>query len=304
MELLFAFPETSLKDSILTIGTFDGVHLGHQQVIQRLVAVARQKSVPSVAITFTNHPKDILRPEKALERLSTLDQKKRELELLGLDVLVALTFSPELREKSAEVFLHEVRDSFKFSHIVLGHDAQFGKERRGNPEFMAHHARANGYTYEYLETFKHNDHTVSSTLIRAAIREGNLDEASGLLGRRYSLSGEVIKGDGRGRQLGFPTANVEVLGKCIPPCGVYSVLVRCGKKEYNGLANLGHLPTVKRAGDITLEVHLFEFTGDLYGEELEVEFHHFLRQEREFGSLEDLKKQIFLDVERAQALSW
>jgi riboflavin kinase/FMN adenylyltransferase len=301
MELLFTFPKKPFVGSVLTIGTFDGVHLGHQQVLKKLVKASRERGLPSVAITFTNRPKDVLLPGEAPNRLTTIEEKARQLELLGIDLLVALTFTPELRDKSAESFLETLKQVFQFRHFVLGHDSRFGKGRRGDRDFVAQKMDAFQYTYECLDAFQIYGKTVSSTEIRRAIRAGNLSLAADLLGRSYSISGPVVHGDGKGRVLGFPTANIELQERCLPPFGVYAVLGRCEGKEYHGVANLGCSPTLKERGEPTLEAHLFDFDGSLYEKTLEIEFHRYLRKEKKFDSVKALQAQIELDSEQARS---
>ncbi len=296
VEVLHALPEIPFANAVLTIGTFDGVHLGHQQVLKKLIAASHARGMPSVAVSFVNHPKGLLRPDRAVESLGTHAQKIRWLGDLGLDVLVALTFTKELQHKSAELFLSELKEAFHFAHIVLGHDAQFGEGRRGNPEFVAAHAEEMEYTFEYLDAFKWHDLVVSSTEIRKAIRSGDLATAAELLGRPYSIAGEVVTGDGRGKEIGYPTANVDVIGRCLPPHGVYAVTATVDGATHGGIANLGRSPTLKQRDEPLLEVHLLDYSGSLYGKELEVEFHHFIRDEKQFADSSALKAQIAQDL--------
>ncbi len=297
MEILHALPEVPFSDSVVTIGTFDGVHLGHRKVLETLVAAAQKRGVPSVAITFTNHPKDVLRPERPLERLTTPEQKNSGFEAIGVDILIALTFTPELSKMSASEFLNEVKESLAFSHLVLGHDARFGRGREGDRAFVASKSEEMNYTFEYLDALRVHELVVSSTEIRLRIREGNLGQAMELLGRFYSLEGEVIHGDGRGKSVGYPTANIEIVGRCLPPYGVYAITSDFDGAHLHGIANLGISPTLKTHDQPLLEVHLFDFDGDLYGKRLQVELHRFIRPESKFSGVDELRDQIARDIE-------
>jgi riboflavin kinase/FMN adenylyltransferase len=289
---------SGLGPAALTIGTFDGVHRGHQVVLNRLRAVADAEECPAAVITFTNHPRDVLRADRTVETLCDPAQKVRLLESHGVDILILLTFDEELSQHTADQFLHEVSTALPFSHLVLGHDSRFGKDRGGTPDRVSKLAGEMHFALEYLPALDVDEAPISSTRIRALIREGCLAEAADLLGHEYQLSGEVVRGQGDGKRLGFPTANVYPVHRCLPPFGVY-VATADGRP---GVANLGLAPTLQQLTVPRLEVHLFDTSEDLYGKRLDVTLHHFLRPEKTFTSEGELRAQIAVDVESARRL--
>lgn len=285
----------------LTIGTFDGVHKGHQFILEQLRKAIGPSGQISV-LTFTNHPSHVLRPEQSIPLLCTVAHKTKLFEQYGVDNVVIIPFSSHLSDYRAESFIEYIRAFIPFSHLVLGHDARLGKNRHGDKETMQQLAKHWQFEIQYLDPYKNGDAPISSTTVRQAIQKGNFQEAERLLGRPYSIYSAVEKGLGKGKKIGFPTANIDVSELCLPPLGVYAVNVICGQEKLKGVANLGIAPTLKTDQRPTLEVHLFSQDQDLYGKYVEVFFQKFLRPEKKFKSVEDLKKQIQIDVDLAKEL--
>lgn len=288
------------KPVILTIGNFDGVHKGHLFLLQTMLKKAGT-SHHTCAITFNNHPSETLRPENPTPLLCTIPHKIKLMEETGLNSLILLNFNPKLASLTAEAFIQKIRSSIPFSHLFLGHDATIGKGRGGNQETMQTLAHKFGFEVHYVTEYKQAEHALSSTQIRKLLRHGEIKPVEELLGRPYSIYSTVVQGIGKGKQIGFATANIDVSGLCLPPYGVYAVSMK--RKDgllLQGIANLGVAPTIKEAGQPTLEVHLFNAHLDLYGENVEVIFHQFIRPEKKFASIEDLKQQIQADIKMAQ----
>lgn len=282
----------------LTIGTFDGVHLGHQAVLQYLLKISTGAHQPHIAaaFTFTNHPSEILRPERSAPLLTAPTFRYRLLERFSLQRVFAIGFTPELAQLSAEEFLGQLRQRIPFAHLVLGHDATIGKGKEGRREIVEALARKMGFGITYLPPFHVHGVPISSSLIRDAVRQGKLNDAKSWLGRPYSLTGYIVPGHGRGRKLGFPTLNIDVRRLCLPPFGVYAVEFRAHQETHEGIANLGLAPTIRMDRPPTLEVHLFDHPGRTTTGLVEVVLHSFIRPERKFATLEELRHQIAIDV--------
>lgn len=285
---------------VVTIGNFDGVHLGHQAIMKRARTLADSNNDNLVIITFENHPSQVLRADRSVELLCSVEHKLSLLESHGADVTVLIAFDKAFSEQDPETFLRQLRESIPFSHLILGSDARFGKGREGTPSRVRELADKLGFAVEYLEKEICGSRPLSSTSIRKCIKEGNFAEAEEMLGRRYTIVSKVVHGDGRGKKLGFPTANINVSGLCLPPFGVYSVDLLTGAKRIPGVANLGYAPTVRDDSSPVLEVHLFDYENDLYGCEVEVLFKSYIRPEQKFSCLEDLQAQISRDISTAK----
>lgn len=289
-----------LKPAALTIGNFDGVHLGHQTVINRVVELARKEQEHSVALTFLNHPYEVLNPNKSMTRICTTKHKLKLLESKGIDATILLRFTYEFSCQTAEQFLIGLFERFPFKHLVLGHDAVMGKDRQGDPGRIKKLAQALNFQVEYVAPFLMNDKPVSSSLIRESIQNGNLQEAGKMLGRAYSIYSHIIRGKGKGQTLGFPTANIDTDGLCLPPLGVYAIRLSIDGSNFPGVANLGIAPTLREDEKPILEVHLYEKDIDLYGKDVEVTFHTYIRPEKKFSTIDQLKDRIKLDIEEAK----
>ncbi len=285
----------------LALGVFDGVHLGHQAVHARALAGRDREGGTCGVLTFDPYPIRVLAPAKAPRRLlASLDHKAEILERLGVDFLLALPFDLARAGQEAEDFAREIAAA-EVRTVAVGEDWRFGKARQGDVALLARLAGTLGFRLDAVAPVMMEGERISSTRIRQAIRDGNLAAAARMLGRPYTVEGRVAEGRKLGRQIGFSTANVERGEEQFPPDGVWAVRARAGENCFRGVANLGLRPTVD-GENRSLEVHLFDFSGDLYGQVLEVEFVSFLRGERKFASLEELKAQIGRDAEQAMYL--
>ncbi|HHL3492060.1 TPA: bifunctional riboflavin kinase/FAD synthetase [Legionella pneumophila] len=284
------------KGAVATIGNFDGVHLGHQHLIKALRAKADEMNLPLVVLLFEPQPKEYFHREKAPARLSTLREKIDVLNLCQVDYIYCIKFDAILAQTSALNFAQfYLFEALKIRYLLVGQDFRFGKNREGDVNLLKTLGAHYSCEVTVQSDFLIENEKISSTRIREALQEGNLQFAAKLLGRPYSMCGRVIKGDGRGRQWGIPTANLGMHRLSIPLQGVYVVQVHINSKAYSGVANIGKRPTVAGTKNI-LEVHLFDFHGSLYGQLLQVIFLHKLRDEVKFSSVESLITQINSDI--------
>ena len=291
------------RRTTITVGTFDGVHCGHQEVLREIVRRARQADRASVLVTFEPHPLEIVAPERAPRLLTTPEEKLGLWPLFGLDYVHVLAFTPVLREMSPERFVrHILVDRLRVGELVIGYDHGFGKDRKGDVETLRRLAAELEFTVDVVGAVSVGDDAVSSTEVRRALETGDLAAAERALGRPYTALGRVLRGAGRGRGLGFPTANLEIdPRKCLPPAGVYAVWAEIGGRRWQAMANLGPRPTF---GDerTALEVHVLDWPGAaLYGARLIVEFVERLRDVRRFSGPHELAAQLDHDRDRARA---
>ena len=286
----------------LAIGFFDGVHLGHQQIIRQTISDARQHEATALIVTFDRHPNTVVAPERAPQLIYPLTHKLAVLESLGVDVTLLIHFDKAFSERSGEEFVRTLGcEAGPIRSVCVGANFVFGHKRSGDVGLLRKLGAELNFTVHGLAAVALDGKAVSSTRIRQAIAAGNLDTAGQMLGRAYSLRGQVIEGDRLGRQLGFPTANVEVSGLVLPPGGVYAAHARCGENLYRAVVNIGLRPTLQRTEpQLRVEAHLIDFSGDLYGRELELIFLEKLRAEKKFPSLDDLRRQIANDIAEAQ----
>lgn len=283
----------------LALGVFDGVHVGHRAVIGCALAAAKARGGQTVVVTFDPHPIRVLAPEKAPRALlATLDHKAHLLAELGVDVLLAISFDESFAKVEAEDFLKSLCIP-AVKTLAVGEDWRFGHARRGDVALLKRFSITHGFTLEAVPPVMADGERISSTRIRQAIRDGNVSGVAAMLGRAYSIEGTVREGKRLGRQLGFPTANLLTGDVQLPPDGVWVVRVEVDGMPYGGVANLGFRPTVDGAAHL-LEVHLFDFTEDLYGANVEVTFLDYIRAEKKFGSLDELKAQIACDAVEAR----
>jgi riboflavin kinase/FMN adenylyltransferase len=288
------------KHSIVTVGTFDGVHKGHRVVIDKLHDLKEKSGCRSVILTFDPHPQLILKNRsKEIKLLSTTDEKLEIFQNLGVDVVYVLKFTKEFSSTSAEEFLKKyLVDGIGLEHLVLGFDHSFGKNREGNLETLK--ALTGKYDFDLykVEEFK-GDSRINSTSIRNLLMNGNLKGAAEILGDNYSFEGTVVTGDRRGKTLGFPTANVKLSDthKLIPKNGVYFVKVMVEEGEYFGMMNIGNRPTVSTCNEIFIEVNIFNFDKNIYGKKIRVVFKEYIRDEKKFNSLDELVNQLNKDKE-------
>jgi riboflavin kinase/FMN adenylyltransferase len=286
--------------TVVTVGNFDGVHLGHRSILARVCQRARELDCQPVALTFDPHPAKVLKPEGNLRLLTTPAQKVKLLEAAGVSVVV-MPFTREFAAIPAREF---VRDYFverlKVREVVIGHDYRFGYKRQGNIELLQQMGQTFGFTVQVVWAVEVEDAVVSSSLIRAMLQLGKVREANRLLGRAYGVTGRVVAGKGRGAKvLGVPTANLVSENDLLPSCGIYAVWVIKDGHRLPGVANIGTCPTFDNQ-ELTLEVHLLDFNGDLYGEMLQVEFVSRLRDEQRFSSIDELAAQIRADMTEAR----
>jgi riboflavin kinase / FMN adenylyltransferase len=293
----------------VAIGVFDGVHLGHQQVIRQTVTDAEQQEALAVVITFDRHPNAIVAPARTPELIYSLPQKIRAIESLGVDVTWVIQFDHAFSQQTGEQFVHRMVQDFGHIHsICVGSEFTFGHKRSGNVDLLRRLGQEFHFLVHGLAAVALDGEVVSSTRIRDAIRSGQLDAASQMLGRGYALAGKVVRGDALGMKLGFPTANLEIAGVVLPPNGVYAAHahIRTGalaEAVYRAAVNIGVRPTVATSqSQRRAEAHLIDFKGELYGQELELTFVEKLRDEKKFVSLEELKAQIARDADTARRL--
>lgn len=289
---------------IVTVGTFDGVHLGHWRVLEEIGARAAAVDGRSVLVTFDPHPLRIVRPAAAPPMLTTPDEKKTVLAESRLDYVVFVAFTPELREYSPRRFVTELLLSrLGMSELVIGYDHGFGKGRSGDVDTLRVIATECGFALDVVEAVHADDTAISSTSIRRALLEGRLADATRALGRPYPLSGIVVRGDGRGRELGFPTANIRVSGvdKLVPAAGIYACTASVAGVRHMGALHIGPRPSFPGA-DPTVEVFLLDFEGRLYGHEIRLELVEYLRPVAAFGTVQSLKEQMRVDVERTRVV--
>jgi len=285
----------------LALGVFDGVHVGHRAVIGRVLEAAKREGGKAGVVTFDPHPIRVLAPDRAPQALlATLDHKARLLAALGVDLLLAIPFDEAFSQMEAEVFLDQLCRA-DIRTLSVGEDWRFGRGRRGDLAMLRQVSAKRGFRLEAVPPVMQDGERISSTRIRQAIRDGSLPAVAGMLGQPYSVEGPVVEGRKLGRQLGFPTANVAIGDVQLPPDGVWAVRANLDEERLEGVANLGIRPTVDGTSR-TLEVHLFDFVGDLYGRTLEVTFVFYLRGEQKFESLEALTSQIEADAEAARAV--
>ena len=290
--------------TVITVGTFDGVHRGHWLVLEALRRRAGQEGMPAVLVTFHPHPLQIVRPDDAPQLLTTPLEKKEILAESALDYAVFIPFTDTLRTYPPERFVEEILiGRLRMKHLVIGYDHGFGRGRSGDVDTLKQIGVKLGFSVDVVDALKTEGDAISSTKIRHALREGRVEEAARGLGRPYSVRGPVVRGDGRGKALGFPTANIHVpdAHKLLPKEGVYAVCATLRSGTYAGVLHLGPRPTF-RGSPPSVELHLFGFDGDLYGEEVRVEFCAWLRGIHRFGSNRELVEAIQTDCDRALEL--
>ena len=288
----------------LAIGVFDGVHLGHQAVIQRALDDAREAGGAAVVVTFDPHPMRLLRPGQAPRLLTATEHKIRLIRDLGIQHILAIPFDRAFAETPADVFIRQLAATGQpLREICVGFEWCFGKGRAGNLELLRQLGAELGFNEVGVPAVRAEGQIVSSTWTRAAVETGDFALAARLLGREYTVLGTVVAGDKLGRKLGFPTANLSVHSEQFPPNGVYAVAARWREETFPGVVNIGVRPTVHAAGgQRLLELHLFDFDRDIYGEEVEVAFRRFVRAERKFANLDELRAQIGRDA--AEVREW
>ena len=296
-----------LSFAVVTSGTFDGVHVGHQKILSRLQEIAKKKDGETVVITFWPHPRMVLHPEEtALKLLNTFEEKAELLKAQGIHHLVRIPFTKGFSQLSSEEFITQILvQTIGTKKLVIGHDHHFGKNREGSFEQLKLDGPKYGFEVEEIPRQDVDHVGVSSTKIRRALDEGDIVTASHLLGHTYSITGRVIIGDKLGRILGYPTANIEIDSyyKLVPADGIYAVTVQYSHKLLKGMLYIGNRPTINGVKR-NIEVNIFDFNDEIYGETLTIHFHQLIRNDIKFNDLEELKRQLSLDkVETLKALS-
>jgi riboflavin kinase/FMN adenylyltransferase len=290
-----------LRSVCLTLGIFDGLHLGHQKIIRRVIEKANHLGGTSCVVTFDPHPREVLSPEAAPDLLTATEKKSQLIEKLGVEALCLIRFTPEFANIEARAFVRDfLIKTLRIKAIVVGYDWRFGKDRKGDVHLLREMNEGNGYDVEQVDRIEVDGQPVSSTLIRGLVLEGNLRRAAKYLGRRYSITGTIVAGSRMGREIGFPTANIEPHHEAVPPNGIYAVWVDIGDTRKPGTLNIGYRPTVSTEKKKTVEVHIMDFYHDIYDQEIEVTFVEKLREEKKFPSIGALAEQIKKDVERAR----
>jgi len=287
---------------VLTLGNFDGVHLGHQAIFSKVVARAGEIGGNSIAFTFEPHPLKVIAPERSPRLLNTFHGKMKLIAASGIDVVICANFTRAFADQNPEDFAREVlHEKIGVREVYVGYDYAFGKGREGSIESLKRMGRTYGFEVGVIEAVKVNGIVVSSSTIRDMVDEGRVDYAAKLLGRNYSIEGEVVHGAQRGQKIGFPTANLSTANELIPAYGVYAVLVSVNGRMVKGVASIGVRPTFD-SGPVSVEVYLLDFEGDLYGEQMEVSFVKRLRGEKKFADSEALARQIRKDVNEAEQI--
>lgn len=287
----------SVNKSILTLGTFDGVHLGHSEILKKLVLEGREENLESVVLTFFPHPRMVLQKDSEIKLLNTIEEKGLLIEKLGVEKLIIHPFSQEFSRLTAEEFVKDILvDKLNIAKIIIGYDHRFGRNRTANIDDLIEYGKTYNFEVEQISAEEVNDITISSTKTRNALLEGNIELANNFLGYHYFLSGKVEKGSQIGRTINFPTANISVLEdyKLIPKEGVYIVSAIIDGENVNGMMNIGYKPTVN-GEKLSLEVNFFDFDKNLYNKNITVSFLKRIRDEQKFDSIDELKNQLEKD---------
>ena len=304
MKVLHALKEyDNTKPATVTIGSFDGVHLGHNLVLSQLNSIAKQQGTLSVVLTFAPHPRVFFNKKARLKLLNTESEKIALLADKGVDVLIIQAFDATFAEQSPEIFIKKLVSRLQMQHLLIGYDHSFGKNKAGNFEFIQNISKEFNFKTHRISSYKLEQDTISSTLIREALQDGKITNANKYLGYQYAIEGVVVKGNQLGRTIGFPTANIEVSdkNKLMPKQGVYVVRAMVDRQQVYGMMNLGIRPTVD-GKKMVIEVYLFDFNSNIYGKEIKVSFVQRLRNEQKFSSVTALKEQLILDEKKSRII--
>jgi riboflavin kinase/FMN adenylyltransferase len=290
------------RNTLLTVGVFDGVHLGHQRLISELLEQAARKKLLAGVVTFRQHPEDLLSAGRKLPFLTDIATRTKLLKEEGVDFVAPLSFTAQLARLDARAFIGLLQKHLKMRGLIIGSDFALGKAREGDTGALKKLGREMDFSVTVVPPLEINGEVVSSTSIRKALADGDMGKVHELTGRYYSLYGSVVTGAGRGEGMGFPTANLNVsAGQAIPPDGVYASLAHINGKVYQSMTNVGRNPTFGK-NERTVESYLIDYSGDLYGHELSVDFVTRLRSEKKFGNIEELKRQVAEDVRRGKTI--
>jgi len=290
------------RGTVLTIGVFDGVHLGHQHLISKLMEQARKMDLLAGVVTFRHHPEDLLSSQTKLPFLTDMDARISLLKNEGVDIIVPLSFTSELSQLDARKFVSLLKKYLKMNGLVVGSDFALGKGRKGDTSALQKLGESMGFSVTVVEPLMINKEVVSSTTIRKALADGDMNKIHKLAGRSFSLQGKVISGTGRGVGMGFPTANLDIsLGQALPPDGVYASWAHINGKAYQSMTNIGQCPTFG-SHERTVETYIVDYKGDLYDSELKIDIVARLRDERKFDTEDELKAQVAEDVKQGKSL--
>jgi riboflavin kinase/FMN adenylyltransferase len=290
------------EETLLTIGVFDGVHAGHRYLLEKLQQRAAEKNLLSGVVTFSPHPQSVLYPHNQLPWLSSLDDRVKTFQELGVKTIAVLTFTPRIAQLSARDFISLLKKYLEMRGIVVGPDFALGQGQQGNIDLLRALGREMEFSVEVIPSYTINGEIVSSTLIRRVLAQGDMRKVERLMGRYFQLGGKVITSDKRGRVLGFPTANLDIRPQqALPANGIYATVAQVDGKQFSSATNIGVRPTFGNGGK-TVETHLLNYKGDLYGKDMRLEFVQKLRDEQSFPSSEDLKAQIEKDVREVEAI--
>ena len=290
------------KDMLLTIGVFDGVHLGHKYLISQLKEHARQQDLISGVVTFRQHPQEVLSPQTKLSYLTDLEQRINLLKNEGVEAVITLSFTPELAKLSAREFVGLLKKYLRIRGLIVGPDFVLGRDGEGNANFLRTLGQETDFSVTAVSPIMINGEVVSSTAIRNALANGDMKKVHDLIGRFFSLRGRIITGDGRGAKLGFPTANLDIkLEQALPADGVYATRVHIDNKVHQSVTNVGKRPTFG-GGERIVEVYILDYNSDLYGHELEIDIIERLRGEKRFSTVAELQKQMVEDIKQSRAV--
>ena len=290
-----------LKPTVLTLGVFDGLHLGHQRIMQTVVERARVTGAAATAITFDPHPRAVLHPESAPPMLQTLDQRLANFEVLGIEQAIVIAFSKDFAAQPADVFLEEIiRDRLHAREVYLGKGFAFGKDRGGNIDLLRKKSVELGFIADEVDEVQIRGQRISSSRIRHLLAEGRVNLARRMLGRPYGVEGVIIRGNRRGHTIGFPTANLKPHNRVIPRFGVYATATLIDGTWRKSITNIGVRPTFENDAEPSIETYIFDFDGELYGDVIRVRFLHRIRDERKFNGIDELKAQIERDTRGAR----
>ena len=295
----------SFKNAVITIGSYDGVHVGHQSIFNRIHQLAKEVNGESIAITFHPHPRQIVYPkDKSLKLITTIEEKIDLLASSGFDNAVIVPFTIEFSQQSPDEYIERLFNIFNPSHIVIGYDHRFGLNRQGDVNYLRWHSRTKNFKVIEIEKKELDEVAVSSTKIRTALSEGKIVKATQLLGHSFFLSGKVVHGQKIGHSIGYPTANLKIQEdyKLLPLDGIYAVYVHIEGQRFGGMLYIGNRPTLEKHNEKTIEVNIFDFNQTIYGKIIQLEFIEFIRGDEKFDGLENLKIKLAEDKKQALAI--
>ena len=303
MQILSNLFEIKLsKSTIATIGTFDGIHIGHQKILNSLVRFAKENSLKSVVITFDPHPRKIINKKNSIELINTIEEKKEKLKTLGIDYLIVQKFDEKFSETEANKFVEILKNNINIEKLIVGYDHRFGKNRNADINDLKKYGKELNFEVIEIDALEIEEVNISSTKIRSAIKDGNIRLANSYLGYNFFLSGKVVKGHSRGKELGFPTANLKIdEDKIIPKNGVYLVKSKIDHQDIYGMMNIGYNPTFNNKSK-KIETHFFNLNKNLYGKIIKIELLEYIREEKRFETVDDLIQRLKLDREKCLKL--